>query len=124
LKKGAIYILLLFYIAVQLKPLTAIMQDVLAHTFFKMSHIATVHYENGKYHLHTQLENINNEDGGIAKEKAPSSEKSNENTPNQIVHELNFDLASDSILIPEVINPDEDSISGYARINTPPPKPA
>lgn len=48
-------LLLLVYAFGVLKPLSPIINDVLAHTFWKMQHIATVHYENGKYHVHTEL---------------------------------------------------------------------
>lgn len=37
------------------KPVLPLVKDVLAHTFFKSSHMATVHYENGRYHLHMEL---------------------------------------------------------------------
>jgi hypothetical protein len=29
--------------------------DIIAHTFYKMQHLATVHFENGKYHVHQEL---------------------------------------------------------------------
>ena len=32
-----------------------VINDVVAHIFFKMQHMATVHYENGKHHLHVEL---------------------------------------------------------------------
>lgn len=38
-----------------LKPVMPVVNDVVAHTFFKMQHLATVHYENGKHHLHVEL---------------------------------------------------------------------
>jgi hypothetical protein len=40
---------------VQVKPLSAVLCDLTAHVFFEASHMATVHYENGHYHLHTEL---------------------------------------------------------------------
>ena len=122
MKKVCIYILLFFYVAVQLKPLTAVVQDVLAHTFFKMQHMATVHYENGKYHLHTELEKITNEDGRITKEKTPPSQKSNEDLSNQIIHELNFDFTANFILTSNISGPNHGVLPGYSQINSPPPK--
>jgi hypothetical protein len=56
LKKAVIYLLTLAYLFVQMKPLTAVFCDLTAHIFFKASHMATVHYENGHYHLHAELE--------------------------------------------------------------------
>ena len=54
-KRLFIYTILFVYAAVQLKPLTAVINDALAHTFWKVQHMATVHYENGKHHLHVEL---------------------------------------------------------------------
>ena len=69
MKKAAVYILLFFYVVVQLRPLTAVLQDAIAHTFFKMQHMATVHFENGHYHLHTELKNIDKEENNSEKKK-------------------------------------------------------
>ena len=38
-----------------IKPVLPLVKDLLAHTFFKTSHMAEVHYENGRYHLHMEL---------------------------------------------------------------------
>lgn len=38
------------------RPILPVVKDVVAHTFFKMQHMATVHVENGKYHVHLELE--------------------------------------------------------------------
>ena len=84
--------------------------------------MATVHYENGKYHLHTELEKITNEDGQITKEKTPSSQKSNEDLSNQIIHELNFDFTANFILTSNISGPNRGVLSGYSQINSPPPK--
>jgi hypothetical protein len=61
------------YVLAQLKPLSVVIKDVIDHTFFKMQHMATVHYENGKYHLHKELASSSEEDnrdrGKISVEK-------------------------------------------------------
>ena len=92
MKKIAIYILLVFYIAVQLRPLLTVAQDVVAHTFFKMQHMATSHFENGNYHLHADLKTINEDESSsnTTSQKSPSekTEKSN----NELLTHLNFNL--------------------------------
>ncbi|MES2590962.1 MAG: hypothetical protein V4608_03670 [Bacteroidota bacterium] len=55
INKVIIYIFICIYSFVLLKPVMPVVNDVLAHTFFKMQHLATVHYENGKHHLHVEL---------------------------------------------------------------------
>ena len=121
-KRLFIYTILFVYAAVQLKPLTAVINDALAHTFWKVQHMATVHLENGHYHLHNELKKISEEDKSSATDKVPANEKSNESNSNQIVHELNFDFEITGILVPEIVTPSQDVISGFIKINSPPPK--
>ena len=122
MKRLSIYLLLFVYAAAQLKPLTAILNDALAHTFWKVQHMATVHYENGHYHLHNELKTISEEDKSSTQEKVPSSEKSNEINSNQIIHELNFDLEMTVSYVSPVIDQKQNTVSGFNKINSPPPK--
>ncbi|MGQ0830000.1 MAG: hypothetical protein ACT4ON_16555 [Bacteroidota bacterium] len=55
IKKAVVRALLCVYCFALLKPVMPLIDDVVAHTFYKMQHIATVHYENGKYHVHAEL---------------------------------------------------------------------
>ncbi len=110
------------YAAVQLKPLTAVINDVLAHTFWKVQHMATVHYENGHYHLHHEIKTIAEEDKSSSEEKVPASEKSNETNSNQIVHELNFDLETVVTNVSPILDLKQNIVSGFRTINSPPPK--
>lgn len=54
--KITLYLLLAVYAFALVRPILPVVTDVVAHTFFKMQHIATVHVENGKYHVHIELE--------------------------------------------------------------------
>lgn len=123
MKKIAIFIILSVYVFAQLKPLAVIVEDALAHTFWKMQHMATVHFENGKYHLHTELNDISEKENKSTQEKAPSSEKSFE-TIAQDIHKLNFNFEINSIIIPAPIHQTQDVLAGFTRINSPPPKKA
>ncbi len=121
MKKIAIYILLSFYVFAQLKPLAVVIEDVLAHAFWKMQHMATVHYENGHYHIHSELSDISEKENKNTQQKAPSSEKINE-TDSQNIYELNFNFQTEPILIPAAIQQTQDVLAGFSRINSPPPK--
>lgn len=55
IKKAIVYAFLCIYCFALLKPVMPIAKDIIAHTFFKMEHIATIHFENGKYHVHQEL---------------------------------------------------------------------
>lgn len=57
IKKIVVYIFLYSYALALFKPIMPVVEDMIAHTFFKMEHLATVHFENGKYHVHMQLAN-------------------------------------------------------------------
>lgn len=124
MKKAGLYILLLSYVIVQLRPLTVLVEDVIAHTFFKMQHMATVHYENGHYHLHQELKTINEQDNDSnkASHKSSSSQKTDKSISDQLVTELSFDFYSNSILIPEFNTSVLDVALGFTKINSPPPK--
>ncbi len=45
-----------------LKPLLPYASDFIGHVFFKAQHMATVHIENGKMHVHKEVANNAKED--------------------------------------------------------------
>lgn len=56
IKSFIIYMMTLAYAFGLIKPVLPLVNDLVQHTFNKMEHMATVHYENGKYHVHTELQ--------------------------------------------------------------------
>ena len=121
MKKLFIYSVLAVYAFVQLKPLAVVVEDVLAHTFWKVQHMATVHYENGHYHVHAELKDLSEKENKSSQQKVPSSEKVLESTA-QEVEQITFNFPSHSILIPAIFNSVQDILSGYTEITSPPPK--
>ena len=101
-----------------------VVEDVVEHTFFKVQHMATVHYENGHYHLHNELKTINEQDTYVnkASQKSSSSQKVNESISDQLVTDLYFNFYTNSLLIPEFNTSVLDVASGFTKINSPPPK--
>ncbi|MEP6725898.1 MAG: hypothetical protein ABJC98_08790 [Bacteroidota bacterium] len=57
MKKALLYLLLFCYTTLICKPMLPFISDGIAHIFWYSEHMATVHYENGKYHVH--YENVN-----------------------------------------------------------------
>ena len=55
LKKMLACLMLGVYVFGLIKPILPLVTDVLAHAFFESKHIATIHYENGKQHIHLEL---------------------------------------------------------------------
>jgi hypothetical protein len=121
LKKAATYLLLLAYLFVQMKPLTAVFCDLTAHIFFRASHMATVHYENGHYHLHAELSEASKESDAMKSEKKSSSEKAAENSP-QDIEDSRFNMH----LIPSAVRLDgiyhDWAVASFLEADTPPPR--
>lgn len=55
MKKAALYLLLFSYAMVIVKPVAPYVSDAVAHIFYYSQHMATVHYENGKMHVHQEI---------------------------------------------------------------------
>lgn len=55
MQKYLLYIVLFTYTSMMFKPVMPYLTDVVAHTLFYESHISTVHYEDGKLHVHKQV---------------------------------------------------------------------
>ena len=74
MKKALSYLLLFSYMVILVKPVLPYVSDFLAHAFWKYEHIATVHKEFGKTHIHFELQNT-------AKEN--KADKNNTNTASE-----------------------------------------
>ncbi len=57
------------------KPLLPYVSDGIAHVFFYAQHMATVHYENGKLHVHKEV--IDNAKKEASQKELPSAKKEN-----------------------------------------------
>ncbi|MBK7306427.1 MAG: hypothetical protein IPO01_12275 [Chitinophagaceae bacterium] len=55
MKQIALYIILFSYSMVMLKPVAPYIKNTVAHIFYYSQHMATVHYENGKMHVHREI---------------------------------------------------------------------
>ena len=55
MKKLLLHIILFSYAIVLFKPAFPYLNDVIAHALFLQQHMATVHFENGKYHVHAEM---------------------------------------------------------------------
>jgi hypothetical protein len=55
MKKEFATFLLLCYALVLFKPVLPVLADAFAHVFMEERHMATVHFENGRYHLHLEV---------------------------------------------------------------------
>ena len=64
LKTALLYLLLLSYTSATFKPAIPFVSDFMAHAFWYSHHMATVHYEHGKYHVHYEILSASKKEGG------------------------------------------------------------
>lgn len=91
MKKQVALFLLCCYTLVLLRPVVPCVTDFLAHSFWSTDHIATVHYENGKYHLHVEIK-----EAAGATENAPASSAPKLGCETAVVH-----LLPNALVLPE-----------------------
>jgi hypothetical protein len=110
------YLLLFIYANGLLAPVSPVINDMLAHAFWRAQHMATVHCVDGKYHVHYELYNAGKKDN-----KANSSFKSDETISIHIranEKDLLFSFLKEVMQIREGVwleNP-------FVKISSPPPK--
>ena len=56
MRNALLYLLLFSYSTIVLKPVFPTIADTVAHIFWYSEHMATVHFENGKYHVHLEYQ--------------------------------------------------------------------
>jgi hypothetical protein len=83
-RKITLYTLICIYSFALIRPAMPLVNDAVAHIFFKMEHLATVHFENGKYHIHAELQ------------KASENTNSKNNTTSSIFETLASHLKNES----------------------------
>jgi hypothetical protein len=99
------------------------LSDALAHTLNKMEHLATVHYENGHYHLHNELKAL---DESETQKKNPSENstltKAKVSDSEQLFFKQNFSFQNPSEKISLSIPIALALLSGFKKIPYTPPK--
>lgn len=78
MKKLLLHIALISYAAVVLfKPVLPYVNDFVSHVLFYTKHMATVHYEHGKYHVHFETAKDIREEKTDTPNNSSSSKKDN-----------------------------------------------
>ena len=89
MKKIILHIALLSYTLVILKPALPYVSDFVGHVFFYTQHMATVHIENGKMHIHKEI--VDNAKKEASQKELPSAKK--QNSVNDLISLQQKDLA-------------------------------
>jgi hypothetical protein len=93
-----ILLLVAVYSCMPLKPILPFASDVIAHTFDEFDHVATVHFENGKYHVHAEV--VNDSKSKNNRQEAPVNELDLK-TDVHFAPEINFSFSEQPTTIPE-----------------------
>ncbi len=122
MKKLLLSILLMCYTIVMFKPVLPFIADCISHAFFYTQHMATVHYENGKYHVHYEAaKNIKEDAAG----KTPASSSSKKDTaPTEYMY---MAATQANVVMQNFSKPYTSSIAtglktGISKNNYPPPR--
>ena len=102
MKKGLLYLLLFSYSMVMLKPILPFMTDTVAHIFWYSEHMATVHYEKGKYHMHFESLDAAKKSGT---EKSPATNKTEKGSSEHVMIFSQYDFSI--LLLPNNSFPNE-----------------
>jgi hypothetical protein len=121
MKKFILHIVLLSYSIVMLKPAIPYVSDFVGHVFFYAKHMATVHKENGKYHVHFGTAKTATEENS-GKTPAPSSKKET-STNEHIITTVKQPAIFIATVITKypAISP-AGTVNGAAKNNYPPPR--
>jgi hypothetical protein len=89
-KTTAAYYFLLFYTLAVCKPILPLVQDELAHIFWKAQHLATVHHHHGDHHAQEEVAEAEHEENG---DKHPATIKTSEPVSVHIVIEIYYGIS-------------------------------
>ncbi len=64
MSKAFAYYCLLLYLSAIFKPVVPIVKDMLAHSFWKMEHMETIHHHHGDNHAHLEIEKSSDQNKG------------------------------------------------------------
>lgn len=78
MKRLLLHIILFSYAIVMFKPAFPYLKDAVNHLVFYKQHMATVHFENGKYHVHAEVSKNAKEENST--KNIPTSKKENTST--------------------------------------------
>ena len=119
MKKAALYILLFAYSTVMLKPVSPYISDAVAHIFYYTQHMATVHYENGKFHVHKEIADNAKKDESPKENPSPKKD----NAGNEQIVTQPKDAFHCSQIISYGPSPSSDLINQTTCTDYPPPRP-
>ena len=121
MKKLLLYIVLSSYAIVMIKPALPYVSDFIGHILFYKQHMATVHFENGKYHVHKEIvKDIKEENSN--KNSLPEKKKSSTQYEYVAVVNKQFLQTPNLLSTAYSIYMQQNNSSPYIAYNYPPPR--
>ena len=120
MKKLLLYIVLISYAIVMVKPALPYVSDFIWHVLFYKQHLATVHFENGQYHVHKEVAK-NAKDENSNQRSFPEKKKTGSAYEYTVTAKSFLLIAPKSSIIFSV-HLSEHNIPPYLANNYPPPK--
>ena len=102
-----------------LKPVTPYISDAIAHVFFYAQHMATVHYQDGKFHVHREVIDIAK---NTASDKETNTLKKNNTVTDHILVQLQGNEKLPDLNIPLQYAAVEKLACNYLAGDYPPPR--
>ncbi len=100
------------------KPALPVVKDIVAHLFWKMEHLATVHHHYGKNHVHNEIKDVAAHD-----EKQNNQQtKTQEPVSIHILSKNNYDLGYQFISANSYSSKLYRLLNPFLEIKSPPPK--
>jgi hypothetical protein len=105
MRRVLLYLLLFSYTTIVFKPLYPSLADTIAHIFWYSHHVATVHYEHGRYHVHVENREASKKDGQATETNLPKSATDTEHLivtdgfefSNQLIERPSFSIMSSQL---------------------------
>lgn len=111
------YYFFLLYLSAIFKPVAPIVKDILAHSFWEMEHMATIHHHHGNDHTHVEIEKSLDQN-----KETPSATKSEEPVSVHLFLQKTFISYNHLVAKKEYRLYNSDLSESVMQIITPPPK--
>lgn len=122
MKKLLLHIALISYAAVILfKPVLPYVNDFLGHVLFYTKHMATVHYEHGKYHVHFEAAKDVNEESSNTP-GSTSSKKDNSITDHCFFYSYDEPVTGNWVHLKNMSVNNNTTCKGGIKKDDPPPR--
>lgn len=122
MKKLFLHIVVISYAALLFKPVIPYVNDFVGHVFFYAKHLATVHEENGRFHVHLEAAKNTSEENNKEGSTPSSSKKDNAVTEHCFFIINDEPVFGNSVHLNHMLRNNDVVFNGNIQKNYPPPR--